>query len=36
VNAIKGYEGLVVESSDIFHASDGFPMAECFLKGRSS
>jgi thiamine biosynthesis lipoprotein len=36
VKAIKGYEGLVVESSDIVHASDGFPMAECFLKRRPS
>jgi thiamine biosynthesis lipoprotein len=32
VKAIKGYEGLVVETSERFHASDGFPMMECFLK----
>jgi thiamine biosynthesis lipoprotein len=36
VNALKGYEGLVVEDSDVFHASDGFPMAECYLKRRPS
>jgi thiamine biosynthesis lipoprotein len=34
VNGVNGYEGLVVERSDVFHASDGFPMAECFLQRR--
>jgi thiamine biosynthesis lipoprotein len=36
VNAVKGYEGLVIETSDMFHATDGFPMAESFLKRRPS
>jgi thiamine biosynthesis lipoprotein len=36
LKAIKDYEGLVVETSEIVHASDGFPMAECFLKRRRS
>lgn len=31
VKPIEGYEGLVVESSELFHVSDGFPMVECFL-----
>lgn len=28
VNAIKGYEGLVIEVPDVFHSSEGFPMSE--------
>jgi thiamine biosynthesis lipoprotein len=36
VSAIRGYEGLIIETSDTFHATDGFPMAECFLKRRPS
>lgn len=32
VHAVEGYEGLVIEGWDVFHASDGFPMAECYLK----
>lgn len=32
VEAIKGYHGLVIETSEKFYASDDFPMVECFLQ----
>ena len=32
VKAIEVYEGLVVETSEMFYASHSFPMVECFLK----
>lgn len=36
INEIMGYEGLVVETSEAFYVSDGFPMVECFLERRLS
>ncbi len=36
IKAIRGYEGLVVEAAGSFHASEGFPMVECFLRRRTS
>jgi thiamine biosynthesis lipoprotein len=34
--SLEHYEGLVIETTDNVYTSDGFPLAETFLNGRSS